>query len=419
MNAIRQNLEQINLWLMLLLAFCLPLSTSAVTVAVLLVLACWLYEGQFPAKMREIVASPICIAVLLYFGALVLGLLWTDSLADGLEVIRKRWKILLLPVFLTTVRWDRRWWYVAAFLAGVIAAMLVIDLAYLDLFRHLGITSARFRFHTIVNHLAFTPMLALAVYLVLHQVLWGGMRGGQRWLLAALSAVMIVNVFLTRGRAGQLAFFVLMAVLCVQHFRKNLLRAILIPLVALPLVFVVAYQVSPVFQQRMDQIQQDIETFDQRPDVSSVGLRLHYWKIAWQIIKEEPWLGAGTGDFASRYAQINQQLSPRVPLTDNPHNQYIFVTAQLGILGLLTLLGLFFVHFHKTWQRQDEWKRIHCAFLVFFLTIMTTESYLNIYGTGFLFSLFSGVLFKRQDDWRCAVEGSCPPARTGNAAPVS
>jgi O-antigen ligase len=156
----------------------------------------------------------------------------------------------------------------------------------------------------------FTPMLALAVYLVLHQVLWGGMRGGQRWLLAALSAVMIVNVFLTRGRAGQLAFFVLMAVLCVQHFRKNLLRAILIPLVSLPLVFVVAYQVSPVFQQRMDQIQQDIETFDQRPDVSSVGLRLHYWKIAWQIIKEEPWLGAGTGDFAPRYAQINQQLSP-------------------------------------------------------------------------------------------------------------
>jgi O-antigen ligase len=43
------------------------------------------------------------------------------------------------------------------------------------------------------------------------------------------------------------------------------------------------------------------------------------------------------------------------------------------------------------------------AFPLFFLVIMTTASYLNVYGSGFLFSLFSAVLFKTQSNGQGAI----------------
>lgn len=398
LQTLRHYTDRISFWLMMVLAFCLPLSTSAVSVAAILLLVCWLIEGQFAAKAREVINNPICIAVLVYFLVMVVGLLWTESLSDGLEVIRKRWKILILPIFLTTVRWEQRWSYLTAFIAGVVVTMLVIDLAYLGLPKAIGLTSFRWAYESIINHMLFTPMLALAIYLVLHQVFWGRLLGWQRIWLALLSGLMIANVFLTRGRAGQLAFLVLMALLLMQYYRRSLVKAMTIALIVLPLVCIAAYHLSPVFQQRILQIPDDLTTFDQHPKTSSIGLRLHYWKVSWQIIKHSPWLGVGTGDFASTYAALNQQYSPKVPVVDNPHNQYIFVMVQQGVLGLVSLLGLFAVYFGEARRRQDGWQRIRYAFPLFFLVIMTTESYLNLTATGFLFSLASGVLFKRNTD---------------------
>ena len=113
------------------------------------------------------------------------------------------------------------------------------------------------------------------------------------------------------------------------------------------------------------------------------------------MIRQSPWLGVGTGDFAEEYEKINQQYSPALSTTDNPHNQYIFVTAQLGVVGLLALLGLFGVYFREAFRTNDGWQRIRFAVPMFFMTIMLSESYLDISGTGFLFSLLSAILFKQ------------------------
>ena len=135
MKPFQQQISKINFWLLILLAFFLPLSTSAISVTAILVIVCWLLEGGFREKWQEIITSPICIASFIFFGVMLIGLGWTDDLYAGLEAIRKLWKIWLLPVFLTTVCWKRRWWYVAAFISGVIVGMLLIDLVWLDLLR--------------------------------------------------------------------------------------------------------------------------------------------------------------------------------------------------------------------------------------------------------------------------------------------
>jgi O-antigen ligase len=401
------KMEQVHFWLLMLLAFSLPLSTSAVSVTAVLLIVCWVAEGRFREKVQEIVTSPLCLGVFVYLGVLLIGLCWTDSFADGVQAIRKQWKILLAPLFLTSIQWERRWWYIAAFIAGVTATMAVISLDSFALLPAITLLSHPIQFDTATVQLQYTPMLALAIYLLLHQFLWGGSKG-TRWWLLILAIVLIIHLFATRGRAGYVAFFVLMAVLLVQYYHRNVTKAVILAAVLFPLIFFAAYRVSPVFQDRMTAIQHDLKTIDENPD-TSVGLRLHYWKISWGLIKESPWIGVGTGDFARAFAEMNTRVSPAVPPTNNPHNQYVFAAVQLGVLGLLSVFGLFFVHFQRAVRVADGWERIRIAFPVFFLVIMCFESYLNLVGTGFMFSLVSAILFKQAPAQQGHVPGSRSP----------
>jgi len=398
MKALQQQISRFNSWLLILLAFSLPLSTSVVTITVLLIMVCWLVEGGYGEKWREIIVSPICIAVFVFLGVMLVGLCWTDDFMSGVKAIGKLWKVWLLPVFLTTVRWGRRWWYVAAFIAGVTVVMLLIDFSRFNLLP-VAAVSYLSGLSIIYRHIVFTPMLAFVSYLLLHQLLWGEAKGGQRWLMLVLAVMIIFNIFITQGRIGQIAFFVLMALLLFQFFRSNLLKAVLVMLVLLPLVFTAAYRFSPVFQGRMDEIRQNVLTYEKNPD-TSVGLRLTYWKNSWEIIKTSPWFGVGTGNFNSTYSRINLQASPGVPTTDNPHNEYIVIAVQLGLFGLLSMLSLFFVQIYQAGQITDGWERIRLAFPLFFLTIMLTDSYLNTSGSGFMFSLCSAIFFKSKLSWQ-------------------
>lgn len=392
MRPYQQQAGRINVWLVLLLAFCLPLSTTAVTLLAVASLACWCYEGEFARKWEEIRANPICIAVFCYLGVFLIGLCWSDDLAGGVAAVKKQWKIWLLPVLLTTVHWQRRWWYLAAYIAGVSSLLLLVALVTAGVVVYPEM-DARGHLSLIGNQIVFTPMLAWAVYLLLHQLLWAGLGRWQQGAMLLLAGAMTWGVFMTKGRAGQLVFFVLMVVLIVQYFRRNLFRAALVATVLLPLIFASAYQLSPVFQDRTAQIRQNISAFDQNPN-TSVGQRLFFWKNSWEIIRQSPWLGVGTGGFAVAYAQVNQQRSPALPATVNPHSQYILAATEQGVLGVLALLGLFAAHFWQARRLEDAWQRIRWAFPLFFLTIMATDSYLNTFGSGFLFSLFSAVLFK-------------------------
>ncbi len=394
----QQQASQISSWLLLLLAFCLPLSTSAISVAALLILTCWLIEGEFPEKWKEITTSPFCLAVLIYFGILLIGLCWTDDLSAGLEAIMKQWKLLMVPVLLTTVRWEQRWRYAAAFLAGMTVVMVLVCLARFDLLVYIGLDSYK-DISLFVNHIVFTPMLALAIYLLLHQVLWSGTVGWKRCMLLALACLMVFSVFNTFGRSGQLVFFMLLVLLLFQYFRRNLFKASFLTLIMLPLIFAVGYRGSSIFRERMNLIQQNIATFEKNPD-TSVGLRLLYWKNSWEIIRQSPWFGVGTGGFESAYTKVNQQHSPNIPTIDHPHNQYILTAVQQGVFGMIGLLGLFGAQIYHARRTKDGWGRIRLAIPLFFLVIMSTDCYLNTPGSGFLFSLFSAILSKNRLDWQ-------------------
>jgi O-antigen ligase len=394
---LRSGAGKVNIWLPGLLAFALPLSTSAISILAILVLLFWLIEGDFADKAAEIFSNPVVISVFCFLALLTLGLLWSPDRAAGLDVLQDRWKIALLPVLLTSISYRRRSVYVYFFLAGLSVAMLFTFLAWFDLFQYADTSPAHLTRKTF--HVVYNPLLAFGIYLVLHEAIWGRRKTVCRSALFGLAGVMIFNMFITEGRTGQLVFFVLMALLLFQLFRTNRGRAFIAVCLLLPMLFAAGYLFSPVFKQRLDTACQEVSRFHDNPD-TSVGLRLLFWQNSWEIIRHHPWLGVGTGGFKSVYARVNQEKSPHSVATDNPHNQYILVATMLGIPGVLALLAIFAVMFRQAMIMDDHWHRVRVAFPLFFLTIMATESYLKVYETGFFFALFAAVLFKQEKDQR-------------------
>ena len=389
---LQERLSRLNSWLLTLLAFSLPLSTSLLSVTALLILALWLIERNFRHKFKEITTNPVTISLLAYLGLHVVGLCWSQQVITGLSMIERQWKLALMPVFLTAVIPAHRSRYLWGYFSGIAVAALLTYLAWFGLLHYSDVTPHHLTKGTF--HVVYNPLLALAIYVLIHELLWGdSITGPWRPLAMGLVLLLILDMFITEGRSGQMAFFVLMGLLVVQICRRNIFKAFLVIILGGPLLLGAIYHISPTFQRRLDRAVREVRLFHQDPN-TSVGLRLLYWQNSFKIIKQHPLIGVGTGDFQTEYAQINQQTAPTIRATDNPHNQYILILCQFGLLGLMTLLSLFASQIVLAARGADRWRRVRLAFPLFFLTIMLTESYLMVYETGFLYGLFSAILYK-------------------------
>lgn len=75
--------------------------------------------------------------------------------------------------------------------------------------------------------------------------------------------------------------------------------------------------------------------------VSSGSIRLYIWREAWLIFTRFPLLGAGFGQFAWQHFQLGPVLHSTniTGLYNNAHNLVMQLAAEMGLAGLLILLG--------------------------------------------------------------------------------
>ena len=208
---------------------------------------------------------------------------------------------------------------------------------------------------------------------------------------------MTINMFITGGRAGQVAFFVVLSILIFQIFDKQRIKSLLIILIMIPSIFISAYQFSDLFQERVDlAVKQTLRhSLIGHNQNQSVGLRLNFIQNSFEVIKKNPIIGIGTGDFPIEYAKINKINTPDMPNTTNPHNMYILVTMQLGLIGLISMLSIFYYQIKLSFYTSNGFlKDAGIALPLMFLVIMLSDSYILGHFTTLLFVFFSSFLYK-------------------------
>tara|TARA_Y100000031_G_scaffold114352_1_gene126427 strand:- start:524 stop:1144 length:621 start_codon:yes stop_codon:yes gene_type:complete len=201
-------------------------------------------------------------------------------------------------------------------------------------------------------------------------------------------------MFITGGRAGQVMYFAMLIILFFQFFNNEKIKPIFAVLVIIPLIFFAAYQSSHIFHQRVNDA--IINTIDYDPyEKNSVGERITFSINSWEVIKENPIIGIGTGDFPSEYKKINQINTPLMSSTTNPHNMYILITMQLGLIGLASMLSIFYYQIQQSFYSSNRFiKDLGIALPLMFLVIMWSDSYLLGHYTTLMFVFFSSFLYK-------------------------
>jgi len=85
------NLEKTYQFLLIALAFFMPLTVFGGNLIILLIVLLWFISGNYKDKFNLIIQSKLLLASIAFFGLHVVGLLWTNDLEWGLEIVRTMW----------------------------------------------------------------------------------------------------------------------------------------------------------------------------------------------------------------------------------------------------------------------------------------------------------------------------------------
>jgi hypothetical protein len=101
------------------------------------------------------------------------------------------------------------------------------------------------------------------------------------------------------------------------------------------------------------------------PNFQSVSQRIEFMKASLILIKHNPWLGIGTGNWRIGYAEAYRQMHSKLyPENQGPsHNQYVNYLVKFGIFGFLFIMGAILI---------PVFKERHAGNLLFWLFLVLT-----------------------------------------------
>ncbi len=108
-------------------------------------------------------------------------------------------------------------------------------------------------------------------------------------------------------------------------------------------------QYASNFEKRVGNIASDVKLIENNNYKSSLGLRLTWAKIGLNNLIDSPFYGYGVGSYkvtTEKYLHNSQIVDKQYFVTSNPHNEFISISSQLGLPGLILFL-LFMLYLIK------------------------------------------------------------------------
>ena len=159
-------------------------------------------------------------------------------------------------------------------------------------------------------------------------------------------------------------------------------------------------------KQRVDIAINEVVNYYSDNRMSSVGHRLEMWKASYLSAKDHNFLGAGESSFKSEMKRLVQEgkVHKSLQYFVDPHSQYFNTLLDQGIIGLASLLLIFFIPLKVLFNNLQNKNQSHVSamfssiillsFMEFMITISTLEIQIMTLFFAFTLSVFLG-LFTR------------------------
>ena len=375
MNKLVTRIQQ---FLFILLGVFIPTSIAITNLIIGFLALCWILERNFITKFNVIKSSKWMLAIFALIGLYLLGMLWGDQHLNADWQFQRLALLLIFPILMTmNLNQETIKRAVFAFLGtafiSALAAVAINNNIILPLSEYLSFIDPSWRNSAFITYNYHNVILALATTLSLYVLV--EKKSKYTYLLLLFIAVYSISIFTERGRAGQVIFNLSLVFYIIYYNRRNLLRLFTLLVLLFSFQFVI-YSSTNVYKDRFDAVSNIIQNNGVRRVGSIQDIRYVFIRESLNRIVEKPILGYGTGSFGTIfYEEVNSgHIFDR---HTTPHNQYLYVWFELGIVGLVLLLLIFYHQLKEMLRKKDG---IHRLLLpLSFMFLMLVDSYLFIF----------------------------------------
>mgnify|MGYP003537692674 FL=1 len=381
-------------YLILLYAFCLPISRAGVSLSVILIFLFWIFQANFKRKFYEIKQNYFILLIFIFIIYSFIAILWSSDKIFAIEYVKKYYHFLIIPIIFTSLKKEYIDKVFSAFLLGMLISEITSYGIFFELWIKEGISPNDPS--PFMDHSNYSTYLAFTVFILMHKIIH---TDDLKWKLAYSIFFLFStsNLFLNGGRTGQFSFLITLCIIGFLNF-KNKLKAVVLFISLGTTIFVSAYNISPVFKDRFDYFLHDVEVMINEKDFSnSFSLRVALWISGLEASKHNLIFGSGIGDerenanyILQKFNISNDNFKQETENSIDFHNMYVQYIVQLGIVGLIIILLIFYLLF-KLDIRDKVYKNLLIIFLILYFCHSMLGNSFHINQSMVLFALFSSI----------------------------
>ncbi|MBA3900540.1 MAG: O-antigen ligase family protein [Bacteroidetes bacterium] len=391
------NRVNIREWLILSIAFFLPLSPRILPFLIIILVSEWCFDSKFVVKFKAVLNYKYILLFISLYIAYLIGMFYTSNLSHGFADLETKLTLLLMPLLFSVIPINRNLIKktINAFLAGNFTAITIcfsiaifrnIEVPYSDLF-----VSSHLSYFLQISY--FAMYLTFACFLLLQKI-FASTDFFKKVFFIFLFILASVFIFLLSSKMGVIALILVVLVFLILQMVR-LKRFILGgSILGLFLIFsLITFFKSPIIAARFmhdyKSFTSDIENYE---SVGSSGLRVISWKSAFRIFSENPFIGVGTGDFKDKMLKHYEEdgYMRLLELQLNAHNQFLQTAGSLGIVGLIILLSSLLILLYLSIKHKNI---IYFFFLFIIMLNFTSESMLERQAGVIFYAFFNSLLF--------------------------
>ena len=378
----------------ILLGFSIPISVAFTNILIVVYSLTWIFEGDFPKKIKEIKSVKWISSLLLLISFYFLGMLYGDMHNDYSYVIKRVLLLLFfIPIVISELKPKTYILALHAFLISNLTSALVavgINYDFINpIFDNSAITAfLKYNYHNIL--LSFSALLSFLMFLK--------SKSKYSFLYIVLILIYSFSIFNEAGRAGQLTFNVFFICYAIFLLRSQFKFSILIILFLIIINFF-SYKNSSIFKHRVDHLTHIVQNDGQKKNKNSVekDIRYLFTKTGLELIRKKPIFGYGTGSFSSVF-KLETETSYDLNKHKTPHNNYLYILFELGFIGLIFFLSIFYFQI-KELLNKDLINTEKILLPLFMLFLMLFDSYMFIFSITlfyiFMYKIFTQLDFKQ------------------------
>lgn len=389
--------------------FFIPSSTALMNLFIFLTLIFILLSGNLINKINMVLSNPVTLAALIIYFFLLISTFWAIDNSDSIRILKKYnelWYLaLILPLFNSEKRRN------IGINAYLISMGIVLTGVYLMFFNIVPIIEYSLwnRVHHFnidggfASHILTNILMAFAMFISAQKIFFSKLILKPAYLIFFILSAYYV-FFISTGTSGQVLGACLILLFIIQHGR---IRSVLIIPGILIFVAAIAIANRPFYNKTVtligdnDSFQTLTTKIQERyhhatsTDTAGNNTRPRIYYNALKLIRLEPWIGSGVGSYEASLKKYQPEFhAATVIAKKNPHNEYLMMSAQLGLVGLVLLLNLFYAQ-AKYSERisNQELKNISQGLVVLIVIGCMGNSMLLDSREGHFWAFFSALLF--------------------------